>query len=66
MSDRFWNATERLESDFTGRADVHEFRKKMKRLGHPADVIRDRVDAIHPDLVVEFDRLEDRGRGARA
>lgn len=48
---RFWNATERAEEDFTGRADVREFRRRMKRLGHPDEVIRDRIAAIHPHLL---------------
>lgn len=53
---RFWNATERAEQDFTGRADFREFRRRMKRLGHDNLVIRERVDAIHPDLLNEYDR----------
>lgn len=59
---RFWNATERAEGDFTGRADVREFRRHMKKLGHPIEVIRDRVEAIHPELLPDFDRI--RGRAA--
>lgn len=55
---RFWNATERAESEFTGAADVRAFRRRMKRLGHPVDVIRERVEAIHPDLVAEFDAIK--------
>ena len=55
--DRFWAATERVEEDFTGRPDVVEFRRRMRRLGHEASVIRERVEAIHPELLADFDRL---------
>jgi hypothetical protein len=55
---RFWNATERAEQDFTGRADVREFRRLLKRLGHEESVIRERVEAIHPELLDEFDAIE--------
>lgn len=54
--DRFWAATERAEQDFTGRCDVREFRRRMKRLGHDDAVIRERVEAIRPELLGEFDR----------
>lgn len=47
---RFWNATERAEGDFIGNPDVVAFRRRMKRLGHPDDVIADRIEAIHPEL----------------
>lgn len=59
----FWEASERAEEDFTGRADVVEFRRRMRKLGHDSDTIRDRVDSIHPALVAEFDRIE-REQGA--
>lgn len=62
IEDRFWNATERAESDFTGRADVREFRRRMKRLGHDLCVIRERVEAIHPELIPEFDRIKSTNR----
>ena len=55
---RFWAATERAEEDFTGRCDVAEFRRRMRRLGHEASTIRERVEAIHPRLLEEFDRLQ--------
>lgn len=55
--DRFWAATERAEEDFTGRADVREFRRRMRRLGHEEAVIRERVKAIHPELLGEFDAI---------
>lgn len=48
--DRFWRATERAEGDFTGRADVSEFRRRMKRLGHDDATIEERIEAIHPTL----------------
>lgn len=53
---RFWNATERAEDRFTGNADVSEFRRHMLRLGHEISIIRERVEATHPDLLDEFDR----------
>lgn len=53
---RFWNATERAEGEFTGSADVSEFRRHMRRLGHPIEIIRERVEAIHPELLGEFDK----------
>jgi hypothetical protein len=54
---RFWNATERVEQEFTGAGDVREFRRRMRRLGHEPGVIRERVEAINPDLLKEFDAL---------
>ena len=60
MGDRFWEATERAEQDFTGRADVRDFRRRMRSLGHEDDVIADRVDSIHPDLVDDFHRARPR------
>ncbi len=56
--DRFWKATERAEGDFTGNPDVREFRRRMKRLGHNDATIRERVEAIHADLLPEFDALK--------
>jgi hypothetical protein len=57
MSDtRFWNATEQAESDFAGRADVSEFRRRMRKLGHGTEAIRDQVESIHPELLDAFDR----------
>lgn len=58
--DRFWRATERAEDDFAGRNDVREFRRRMKRLGHEDSVIRERVEALQPDLLAEFDSLRRR------
>lgn len=55
--DSFWLATERHEGRFTGDADVKEFRRKMRRLGHEDSVIRDRVDSIRPELLADFDKL---------
>jgi hypothetical protein len=52
--DRFWSATERAEQDFTGDADVRRFRRRMKRLGHVDSVIKERVEAIHPELLKEL------------
>lgn len=60
---RFWAATERAEGDFTGRADVAEFRRRMRRLGHEDSEIRERVEAIHPHLVADFDKLPRRKGG---
>lgn len=57
---RFWNATLRAEEDFTGRADVAEFRRRMRRLGHELSTIRERVEAIRPELLGEFDALPNR------
>jgi hypothetical protein len=62
VDDRFWAATERAEENFTGAADVAEFRDRMMKLGHDSSVIRDRVESIHPDLLAEFDRIERRAR----
>lgn len=53
----FWAATERHEVRFTGDGDVKDFRRKMLRLGHENDVIRKRVDSIHPELLGDFDKL---------
>lgn len=55
---RFWNATERAESDFTGDGDVRRFRRRMKRLGHDEAVIRERVESIHAWLLPEFDAVK--------
>jgi hypothetical protein len=58
MSDtRFWNATERAEDDFTGDGDVRRFRRRLARMGHEHSVIRERVEAIHPHLLDEFDAV---------
>jgi hypothetical protein len=46
----FWLATERCEEAFCGSCDVAAFRREMADLGHPADVIEERIEAIHPDL----------------
>lgn len=55
--DRFWAATEHAEGDFVGEADVRSFRRRMRRLGHEDAIIRERVEAIHSDLVEEYDAL---------
>jgi len=47
---RFWRATERAEEEFTGDGDAPHFRRRMKRLGHDAETINDRIEAIHPQL----------------
>jgi hypothetical protein len=55
--DRFWEATERHEQRFTGEADVRAFRRHMARLGHDHRITRERVEAIHPELLGEFDAI---------
>jgi len=60
MTDRFWTATERAEEDFAGRADIVEFRRRLRRLGHEDSTIRERVEAIHPHLLADFDNLAKR------
>ncbi len=52
--DKFWAAVERLEQDFTADCDVARFRDRMKKLGLDDDVIRERVESIHPRLVGEL------------
>ena len=47
--DAFWTATERAEERFCGTNDTAEFRRTMTGLGHPADVINERIQAINED-----------------
>lgn len=63
--DRFWAATERAEERFTGDHDVLEFAQRMRRLGHEHEIVRERVEAIHPELLSEFDKLTGRQAPAK-
>jgi len=56
--EKFWRTTERAEENFTASCDVKWFRNRMIGLGHEPTTIRERVEAIHPHLLGDFDRLE--------